>query len=101
PPLGSEFSFPVDDATFERLTEEAYFPRLLIVCVLPTDIGHWIRTDSSTDIFELRHLSYWCSLKSVAKTGRTKTSVSVPTSQVFSDRVLCEIMTRVRAEEDL
>jgi hypothetical protein len=101
PPLGDKFAFALDNDTFDRLTEPTIFPRVLIVCILPPDIEDWVRADRVEDIFQLRHLSYWYSPRGVTKTGRTQTTVHIPTSQVFDDVALCDIMQRVGKGEDL
>jgi len=101
PPLGDEFSFPVDTDTFSRLTEPSYYPRLLIICVLPVDIDEWIYADLDHDIFQLRHLSYWKSLKGEISIGRTQTTVHISTEKVFDDLSLCAIMKRVGAGEEV
>lgn len=95
PPLGDDISFPLDTDTFDRLTEESYYPRLLIVCILPEKIEDWIYADRASDIFQLRHLSYWFNVRNSRRTGVTKTTVHIPTTQIFDDRALCDIMRRV------
>ena len=95
PPLGDRFPFRLDSDTFDRLTEKSHYPRLLIVCVLPSDIDQWICADPSSDIFQVRHLSYWYNVKAEERTGRTSTTLQIPTAQVFDDIALCGIMRRV------
>jgi hypothetical protein len=95
PPLGDYFPFRLDSDTFDRLTEESYYPRLLIVCVLPSDIDQWIYADQSSDTFQVRHLSYWYNVKAEQRTGVTSTTLQIPTTQVFDDLTLCGIMQRV------
>ena len=95
PPLGDYFPFRLDSDTFDRLTEESHYQRLLIVCVLPSDIEKWICADQSSDTFQVRHLSYWYKLKPEQRTGVTSTTIQVPTTQVFDDLALCDIMRRV------
>lgn len=101
PPLGDELAFAVDNDTFDRLTERTIFPRVLIVCILPPNIEEWVNADQVDGIFQLRHLSYWHSLYGTAKTGRTQTTVHIPTSHVFDDVALCNIMQRVGRGEAL
>jgi hypothetical protein len=101
PPLGNEFPFALDSDTFDRLTEPTIWPRVLIVCVLPPNIEDWVCANQIEDIFQLRHLSYWRSLHGMTPTGRTQSTVQIPTSQVFDDVALCNIMQRVGKEEVL
>jgi hypothetical protein len=101
PPLGEELAFPLDSDTFDRLTEPTIFPRVLIVCILPPNIEDWVRADRVEDIFQLRHLSYWHSLRGMTRIGRTQTTVHIPTSQIFDDVALCDIMQRVGKGENL
>lgn len=95
PPLGNHFPFRLDSDTFDRLTEESHFPRLLIVCILPSDIEKWIYADQPRDTFQLRHLSYWYNVEASHRTGNTQTRLHIPTAQVFDDLALCDIMRRV------
>ena len=101
PPDGDNFPFPVDNATFDRLTEDAYYQRLLIVCLLPANIEEWIYADRLGSVFQLRHLSYWRSLRNEPRTGNTQTTVRIDTANVFDDLALCEIMKRIHAGEDV
>lgn len=95
PPLGNDFPFRLDSDTFDRLIEESHLPRLLIVCVLPSDIEQWIFADRPGDMFQLRHLSYWYNVKASHLAGDTRATVRIPTAQVFDDLALCDIMQRV------
>lgn len=95
PPLGDYFPFALDGDTFERLTEPTHIPRILIVCVVPASIDRWIYADTSRDTLHLRHLSYWYRVQATEHTGKTQTTVQIPTAQIFDDLSLCEIMSRV------
>lgn len=95
PPLGEYFPFALDADTFDRLTERAHIPRILIVGVLPSGIDQWIYADQSSDVLQLRHLSYWYNVQATERVGKTQSTLQIPTAQVFDDLALCEIMTRV------
>jgi hypothetical protein len=95
PPFGNNFPFRLDSNTFDRLIEESHFPRILIVCVLPSDIDQWIYADRPGDTFQLRHLSYWYNVKTAYLAGDKRTTLRIPTVQVFDDLALCDIMRRV------
>lgn len=101
PPSGEAFGFPLDRATFDLLTEPSGWPRILIVSILPPDIDDWVQADQVGNVFQLRHLSYWRSLRGLSPTGNTQTTVPMLTSQVFDDLALCGIMQRVGRREDL
>lgn len=70
---------------------------ILVVLDLPPDQAHWARVHPPYSL--LRHALYWRSLRGLpAHPGDSKTvSVSVSSSNVFDDQVLCQIMARLRA----
>lgn len=63
-------------------------PRILVVMVAPRTAGEWRQAGRRC---------YWANLAGHAVTGRQKTNVRIPTSRIFDDRALGEIMTRVGA----
>jgi hypothetical protein len=69
--------------------------RMLVVMILPKDIEKWVF--ARADYLELRHCCYWVNLAGVATRGKEKTTVRVPTGQVFDDLALCDIMERIGA----
>ncbi|MFE5855278.1 DUF4365 domain-containing protein [Streptomyces sp. NPDC056500] len=69
--------------------------KILVVMLVPRTQDDWLRADH--DRLDLRHCCYWTNLAGHPVTGRHKTTVRVPTSRIFDDRALCEIMTRVGA----
>jgi hypothetical protein len=101
PPAGASFPFRLDAATFGRLTEQSHIPRLLVVCLLPPDIDQWMVADTRTSMLHLRHINYWFVPRADQHTGRTQTTVHIPTNQVFDDMALCAIMRRVGRGEEL
>jgi hypothetical protein len=68
---------------------------ILIVMLVPRDIGEWIEVGSNH--MKLRHCCYWENLEGHSITGQHETAVRVPTSQVFDEFALCEIMRRIGA----
>jgi hypothetical protein len=95
------FSFPIDARTFDRLTEASHVPRLLVVCLLPKDVDQWVCADRLSNSFHLRHLSYWLRVKPEHRTGKTESTLHIPTVNIFDDIALCDIMCRVGKGEDL
>lgn len=95
-PPGPAFSFTLDN---DHLVKLARTPvsvhKILVVMLVPRTQGEWLR--ASHDRLDLRHCCYWTNLAGHPVTGRRRTTVRVPTSRIFDDRALCEIMTRVGA----
>ena len=91
---GSFFSFTLDN---EHLAKLARTPvsvhKILVVMIVPRSQDDWLR--AGHDRLDLRHCCYWTNLAGHPITGRHRTTVRIPTSRIFDDRALCEIMTRV------
>ncbi|MEU8758371.1 DUF4365 domain-containing protein [Streptomyces sp. NPDC048659] len=88
------FSFTLDN---EHLVKLARTPvavhKILVVMLVPRDREDWLR--AGHDRLDLRHCCYWINLAGHPVTGRRRTTVRVPTTRIFDDRALCEIMARV------
>ncbi|MGW4164112.1 DUF4365 domain-containing protein [Streptomyces sp. NPDC004788] len=88
------FSFTLDN---EHLVKLARTPvavhKILVVMLVPRDREDWLRADH--DRLDLRHCCYWINLAGHPVTGRHRTTVRIPTTRIFDDRALCEIMARV------
>ncbi|MDI9885674.1 MULTISPECIES: DUF4365 domain-containing protein [Streptomyces] len=93
-PPGPAFSFTLDN---EHLVKLARTPvsvhKILVVMIVPRTRDEWLR--AGHDRLDLRHCCYWTNLAGHPVTGRRRTTVRIPTSRIFDDRALCEIMTRV------
>lgn len=100
-PDGPHFPFRLDAATFDRLTERSHVPRLLVVCLLPPEVDEWIVADRTRTTLHLRRLSYWFVPQPDHRTGRTQSTIYIPTDQVFDDLALCDIMRRIGRGEGL
>jgi hypothetical protein len=95
-PPGPYFSFTLDNDHLRKLAHSRVaVHKILVVMVVPRSVDAWVRTHP--DRIELRHSCYWVNLAGHPLTGRRRTNVRIPTSQVFDDRALCAIMTRVGA----
>ncbi|WP_081900196.1 DUF4365 domain-containing protein [Allokutzneria albata] len=93
-PASDFFSFTLKNEHLEYLSYlNPTVNRILVVMLLPPKIEDWIR--AGCDYLELRHCCYWVNLSGHKITGRERTTVRVPTNQVFDDRALCAIMERI------
>ncbi|MFD7656936.1 DUF4365 domain-containing protein [Actinosynnema sp. NPDC059797] len=93
-PKGGSFGFTLKNGHLEYLNYfEPTVNRILVVMLLPQKIDDWIR--ASGDYLELRHCCYWVNLAGEKITGKERTTVRVPTDQVFDDQALCAIMERI------
>jgi hypothetical protein len=95
-PTARWFSFTLDNDHLRKLARtRVAVHRILVVMVVPRSVADWVT--ARPDRIELRHACYWVNLAGHPVTGRRRTNVRIPTSQVFDDRALCAIMTRVGA----
>ncbi|MFI0166155.1 DUF4365 domain-containing protein [Streptomyces sp. NPDC017095] len=93
---GRFFSLPLDNAHLRKLARTPVsVHKILVVMLVPRSRDDWLR--AGHDRLDLRHCCYWTNLAGHPVTGRHRTTVRVPTSRIFDDRALCEIMTRVGA----
>ena len=92
----TRFSFTLKNEHLEYLNPVApIVNRILVVMILPKDVQDWVLARS--DFLEMRHCCYWVNLAGKPITGVEKTTVRVPTAQVFDDVALCDIMKRIGA----
>lgn len=95
-PPGPTFSFTLDNDHLAKLARTPVsVHKILVVMIVPRVRDDWLR--AGHDRLELRHCCYWTNLAGHPVTGRRRTTVRIPTTRVFDDRALCEIMTRVGA----
>ncbi len=93
-PSGPAFSFTLDNGHLAKLARTPVaVHKILVVMLVPRTQDAWLR--AGPDRLELRHCCYWTNLAGHPVTGRRRTTVRIPTTRVFDDRALCEIMTRV------
>jgi hypothetical protein len=92
--MGRFFSFTLDNDHLRKLARTPVsVHKILVVMLVPRAQDDWLR--ASHDRLDLRHCCYWVNLAGHPVTGRTRTTVRIPTARIFDDRALCEIMTRV------
>jgi hypothetical protein len=95
-PPGPTFAFTLDNDHLVKLARSPVsVHKILVVMIVPRGRDDWIR--AGHDRLALRHCCYWINLAGHPVTGRHRTTVRIPTSRIFDDRALCEIMTRVGA----
>lgn len=91
---GAFFSFTLDNDHLAKLARTPVsVHKILVVMIVPRSQDQWLR--AGHDRLDLRHCCYWINLAGHPITGRHRTTVRIPTSRIFDDRALCEIMTRV------
>ena len=74
----AQMSFPLGIKNYNDLRADRAAPILLIVLVLPPDVGDWL--DHSEEQLVTRKCAYWCNLKGFPSTQNTE-SISVKVSQ--------------------
>lgn len=95
-PPGAAFSFTLDNAHLVKLARTPVsVHKILVVMLVPRSQDDWLR--AGHDGLDLRHCCYWTNLAGHPVTGRNRTTVRIPTSRIFDDRALCDIMARVGA----
>ncbi|QTD97373.1 DUF4365 domain-containing protein [Streptomyces cyanogenus] len=88
------FSFTLDNDHLRKLARTPVsVHKILVVMLVPRSQDDWLR--AGHDRLDLRHCCYWTNLAGHPVTGRHRTTVRIPTSRIFDDQALCEIMTRV------
>lgn len=93
PPSG-QVSRPFSNERFELYAEaNPSIKKIVVTMIAPSDPGAWIRC--SHDAMQLRHCCYWVNIAGRSPTGERDTIVVAPTSQVFDDVALCDIMCRI------
>lgn len=95
-PAGGAFSFTLDNAHLVKLARTPVsVHKILVVMLVPRSQDEWLSAGPGS--LDLRHCCYWTNLAGHAVTGRYRTTVRIPTSRIFDDRALCDIMARVGA----
>ncbi|MEU3976305.1 DUF4365 domain-containing protein [Streptomyces bacillaris] len=95
-PAGGAFSFTLDNAHLVKLARTPVsVHKILVVMIVPRSQDEWLSAGPGS--LDLRHCCYWTNLAGHAVTGRYRTTVRIPTSRIFDDRALCDIMARVGA----
>lgn len=93
-PQSGYVSVKLSNARFELLAQNPVIVhRILIALIIPKNVEKWVR--ASHNYMELRHCAYWVNIAGAKPTGTEESSVRVPTSNVFDDIALCDIMRRV------
>lgn len=88
-------NYPLEIKNYEELRPTDFqVPRVLVVVVVPDDIGQWIA--HSEEQLLLRHCGYWYSLRGLPPTQNVSSvTVNIPRAQVFDVAGLTAIMRRI------
>lgn len=95
-PQGAHFSFRLENDHLTKLAESPVMvPRILVVMLVPPTWDDWIQVASSS--LTISHCSYWVNLagQSYTYAPSGKTTIHVPTANVFDAAALCDLMVRV------
>lgn len=80
----------------EFRAEDVAVHKIIVVLHMPADQADWLTV--GPDALHLRHRAYWVSIRGFAPMsdpGAASTTVRAPTSQIFDDIALCQIMQRI------
>lgn len=95
-PSGAHFSFRLENEHLRKLeASPVTVPRILVVMLVPPSWDDWIAVGSNN--LTVAHCSYWVNLEGMqhSRAAGGKTTVHIPTANIFDDKALCEIMQRV------
>lgn len=96
-PSSGQVSAPLSNERFKLWAEaNPTVKKIVVIMIAPTDPMDWI--SCSHDHLLLRHCAYWVNIAGRNPTGESKTMVAAPTSQVFDDQALCQMMSRIGQE---
>lgn len=67
--------------------------KIVVILSMPADQAGWLR--STPEALFLHHCAYWVNLAGRSPAETSRPTVSAPSSQIFDDVRLCEIMQRI------
>ncbi|MEG4224609.1 DUF4365 domain-containing protein [Microcoleus sp. N9_B2] len=86
--------YPLNVKNYNDLRVTAFIPRLLVVVLVPENIGKWIQQSEQEML--LRHCAYWLSLRGMPETQNTsRVTVELPRNNQFTAEALQSIMQRI------
>lgn len=74
-------------------TENPTVDKIIVIMFVPKDQTDW--TTATHDYLSVRHCAYWVNIAGESPTDKPKVAVKAPTTQIFNDVALCDIMERV------
>ena len=98
-PTDDHISFPLKVKNYEELRDDTVLvPRLLVVVLVPDDVGDWL-SDTESEL-SLRRSGYWVNLRGEPATQNSSTvSVQIPRGQRLNPDGLRGIMQRIGSGE--
>lgn len=86
--------YPLSLKNYNDLRIDSFVPRLLVVVLVPENIGDWIQ-QSEQEMFT-RYCAYWVSLLGMPATqNTTNITVELPRSNLFTVEALESMMQRI------
>lgn len=95
-PSGAHFPFRLENEHLVKLeASPVMVPRILVVMLMPSSWEDWIVVEKEN--LTINHCSYWMNLEGMKHTlaASGKTTVHIPTANVFDHQALCDLMQRV------
>lgn len=95
PPTKDPWPFVLSLKNYDDLRPtDVHIPRILVVVVVPTDVGQWIEQD--TQRLLLRHCAWWVSLRGMPAVSNTsRVTIPLPIGQEFNVPALHDLFQRV------
>jgi hypothetical protein len=90
-------TFPLTLKNYDDLrSEQVIVPRILIVVVIPADVGEWTKHDETA--LAMRKCGYWMTIRGAPQTPNTSSkTVHLPRAQVFDEVALSGMFDRVES----
>jgi Domain of unknown function (DUF4365) len=86
--------YPLNVKNYNDLRVTTFIPRLLIVVLVPENIGEWIQQSESEML--IKHCAYWVSLRGMPETRNTnRITVELLRRNQFTPDALESIMQRI------
>lgn len=67
--------------------------KIIVIMSVPKDQADW--TEAQHEALSVRYCAYWVNIEGQPEATTKTTTVSAPTSQIFNDVALCDMMERI------
>jgi hypothetical protein len=74
-------------------TSDPTIDKIIVIMFIPRDQQDW--TIASHDTLSVRHCAYWVNIAGEPETAQDHITIKAPTSQIFDDVALCDMMERI------